>query len=218
MGNKDSGKQDLFRRIAESDEKAFAVFFDQYHTRLLRYANLFVQSIAEAEDVVSDVLIKLVRNRREIFLKENVVGYLFQCIKNQCLDYLKKEKKRSKIFDINYSDKDYFVFDKQTPFSQLIHTELDTLVRDRIEDLPPKRRLVYKLIKDEQMSYKEVASLMEISDRTVEVHLKLALKEIREAIEAYMNQSGLQGDDQLRAAKVIALLIGANGGLAAPFL
>lgn len=184
----------LLLRIAEqNDERAFALFFDRYHTKLLRYASLYVASIEEAEDVVSDVLTKMLKNRKETFAKENFIGYLFQSIKNGCIDHLKREKRRSGIFDINYHEKDYFIFDSQTPFSQIVQSELTRLLRDRIEALPPKRRMVFQLIKDEDMSYREVAELMDISERTVEVHLRLAMRDLREALEAYMDQNRIAG-------------------------
>jgi len=208
MDPNDEAVNKLFRRIAEhDDQKAFAVFFQQYHTKLLRYASLFVGSLEAAEDVVSDVLIKLLKNRQEAFSKDNFIGYLFQCVKNRSLDYLRKEKNKQKVFDANYNEKDYFIYDKQTPFTQLALDELHQAIRDLIENLPPKRRMVFQLIKDEGMSYKDVAGLMDISERTVEVHLKLAVKDIQDALEIYLNHSSASPAKKSHLLRSITLLL-----------
>lgn len=198
----------LLRRIAiDDDEKAFSVFFDRYHAKLLRYANLWVRSMEEAEDVVSDVLINLLKNKKDHFLKENFIGYLFQSVKNKCLDHLRVEKKKNILFDNNYDEKDYFVFEQQTPISRLLHSELNQVLGQKIEELPPKRKLVFQLIKDEGMTYRQVAELMNISDRTVEVHLKLAIKDIKQTLEEYMDHSGYGEDEKRNLTKVVGLLM-----------
>lgn len=177
-------RSDLFKRIAdENDEKAFSVFFKQYHTKLLRYASLFVGSIDVSEDVVSEVLINLLKRDRSAFLKKNFIGYLFQCVKNKAIDHIRKEKKKRAIFSASYDEGDYFIRSSQTPLSVITHNELYQTIRDLIEALPPKRRMVFQLIKDEGLSYKDVADLMDISERTVEVHLKLALKDIQTTLQ-----------------------------------
>lgn len=201
--------QEIFRKIAlENDEKAFSVFFDQYHARLLRFAKFYLRSIEEAEDVVSDVLIKMLKHRKDTFSKNNFIGYLFTSIKNGCLDQIKKNNKYALNHDSSYDDKDYFVFHNHNPLNQLIHSELTRILRDRIEALPPKRQMVFKFIKDDQMSYKQVADLMEISERTVEVHLKLALKDIREVLDTYLNRSGLDSPNKIIVSAFIGALVG----------
>lgn len=208
MENPDQEFQRMLRRIAEqNDQKAFSVFFDRYHTKLLRYAHLFVNSIEEAEDVVAEVLTKMLKNRKETFLKENFIGYLFQSVKNACIDHLKKEKKKAVLFDSNYNERDYFVFDSQTPFSQVMQSELTKLLRDLIEALPPKRRMVFQLIKDEEMSYRQVAELLDISERTVEVHLRLALKDIRESLDVYLDKHKVETGGKDISGLIVLFLI-----------
>lgn len=204
----DSQLNQLFHKIAlENDQRAFGVFFDLYQTKLLRYANLFMKNMEESEDVVSEVLIKLLKKREEVFLKENFLGFLFKCIKNQCLDQLKKEKRRSNSIDANYHEADYFTFESQTPFTKLVHNELDQLIKERIENLPPKRRMVFKMVKDDNLSQKEVAELMDISVRTVEVHLKLALQDLKLAVDEYLSRPGRDGADKMQAFIAFSLLI-----------
>lgn len=73
------------------------------------------------------------------------------------------------------------------PHETLMTDELSGQINKVIEKLPPKRQQVYRLIKDDGLRYRDVARLMEISERTVEVHLKIAVRELRYAITVYLN-------------------------------
>ncbi len=86
--------------------------------------------------------------------------------------------------------------------------ELRSVIFQAVESLSPKRKMVYKLIKDEEMSYKEVALLMGISERTVEVHIKYAMKMIRLVVSNYLeNKQGTTGTGYLRVAKTLLLCV-----------
>lgn len=179
--------RNLLRRIAETDDKeAFALFFTQYYPRMLQFARLFVHSHIQAEDVVSEVLIRLLRRRRELYIIENFQGYLFQAVKNEALNQLKVSKKQQSHIQAIDNENDYLVPAMDDPCRQLIENELQTKVLQVVESLPPRRKMVYKLVKEEGMRYKEVADLLSISERTVEEHLKIAIRELREAITGYL--------------------------------
>ncbi len=180
--------KELFQRIAfKDDEQAFNVFFDRYHTKLIQFALLFVPQIDQAEDVVSNVLIRLIKNADKVFAMQNLEGYLFMSVKNEAINFQKKESKHK--LSITDTDTDFFSHEFVDPMEKLIEKELRELISNTIEGLPLKRKMVYKLIKDEGMKYQEVADLMNISKRTVEVHLKLAVKELRVAVRQYMDEN-----------------------------
>ncbi|UCS92025.1 RNA polymerase sigma-70 factor [Echinicola marina] len=168
----------ILRKIVEdNDQRAFATFFDHYHTRLINLALLFLPNYQMAEEVVSDVILQLLQKREGLLQIQNFEGYLFKMVKNRALNMLKvssKEKGKISIDDIQ----DYLIPDVSDPEKRMINSDLRRELNRVIENLPPKRRLVFKMVKDENMSYKEVAEILEISERTVEVHLKLAISDL----------------------------------------
>jgi len=179
----------LLKRIAlNDDQKAFSVFFDHYHSKLIKFAHLFVSNYVHAEEIVSEVLIKLLKNRKTLHEIEKFEGYLFTMIKNQSLNFVKQNKKRMGHFSIENLE-DFFSVERIDPYEIFLGSELRGLLNKSIEKLPPKRQMVFKLIKDEGMSQKEVAKLMDLSTRTVEVHLKLAVKDLRKTIKDYFDES-----------------------------
>ncbi len=176
----------LLFRIAELDErKAFSLFFKLYHAKMLLLANIFVPSPQIAEDVVSEVLVKLLRHRKKTFRKKNFLGFLYTCIKNQSLDYIRKNKKHRHL-NLTKDNIDFLVQHKSNPCSDLAGKEFEEIIFNCIESLPPRRKLVYKLVKDDGLSYKQVASLMDISSRTVEVQLRLAMRHIKITVDDYL--------------------------------
>lgn len=186
--NQVNDNRELFERIAlKDDEQAFTAFFDRYHAKLIQFALLFVPQIDQSEDVVSNVLIRLIKNSKKVHEMENIEGYLFISVKNEAINFLKRESKhKMNTFDM---DTDFFSHEYIDPIKKLIEKELRELISTTIEGLPLKRKMVYKLIKDEGMKYQEVADLMNISKRTVEVHLKLAVKELRITVRQYISDN-----------------------------
>lgn len=178
--------RNLLQSIAEHDDKrAFTIFFDRYYTRLIRFALLYVPVYSQAEDVVSEVLVRLVRRRRELVKIDNFQGYLFRAVKHEALNQIKVQRRQSpagyRVEDIS----DYFQPDVVDPCEQLLEKELRSIISRIVEALPPKRQMVYKLVKDEGLRQKEVAALLDISERTVEEHLKLAVRELRGGVRQY---------------------------------
>jgi len=172
-------KKSLFRRIAHGEKAAFDDFFDLYYVRLVQFAQLFVDTTEQAEDVVSDVLTTLLTRRDRVFNLENFEAYLYSSVKNRAISTIR----RKQVAD-GYVE---HIVRNTAPdgHDALVSRELHDLVARVIDSFPPKRRMVFQLIRDEELTYAQVAELLDISVRTVEVHLRLAIRELRERIDAY---------------------------------
>lgn len=180
-------KYTLRKIVEENDQRAFSDFFDHYHTRLINLALLFLPEYDLAEEVVSEVLLKLLQKKGDLLKINNFEGYLFRMIKNQALNLLKtrsKENRNVRVDDIQ----DYLLPDGSDPVKEMINKDLGETLNRAIQKLPPKRKLVFKMVKDENMSYKEVGEILEISERTVEVHLKLAIEDLRSILQKYYDE------------------------------
>lgn len=179
------------------------MFFNEYYASLIQFAMLFVPQFEQAEDIVSNVMVRLIKKAKDICEVINFESYLFIVVRNEALDYIKKEKKHR--FVVIDSENDFFLKEYVNPYEMLIEKELRDLIFNIVESFPPKRRMVYKLIKDENLKYKEVADLMDISVRTVGVHITVAGKEIRKILNNYLDsKSGNPGYMKI-AKSVISL-------------
>ncbi|MEX2564632.1 MAG: RNA polymerase sigma-70 factor [Cyclobacteriaceae bacterium] len=171
--------------MEKNDERSFSLFFDHYHTRLIKLALLFVPRFDQAEEVVAEVFLKLLRKREFLMAIRNFEGYLFKMVKYEALNYLKNNKNRDSGNVLVDDIQDYLYTDQNDPERSMINHDLGRLLERVIEQLPPKRGLVFKMVKDENMTYQQVGEILEISERTVEVHLKLAIKDLRKVLSRY---------------------------------
>lgn len=176
-----------FAQIAEGNKEAFDAFFKHYYPRLIQFARIFVHCQQEAEDVVADVLTNILAHRERVFALEHFEAYLYASVKNKALTSIKKQGKME-LYPQEVEDFKPMAKAAADPHELLVEQELRTRIQKIIQGFPPKRKMVFQLIRDEGLSYRQVAHLMEISERTVEVHLKLAVKSLREGVEHYLDR------------------------------
>lgn len=205
MGDKELNKL-LIKVSKENCRKSFDRIFDYYYPKLVDFAYFYFESREPAEEAVSDVLLKLFVKRHSMLIIEKPEAYLYRAVKNQSISYLRKSKKDYQLFTLN----DPPVINKVTepgasPERKFIQEEFYVAVKKIIDKMPPRRKMIFKLVKQEGKSYKDVAQLLNISVKTVEVHMGLALTDIRESLEKYDRQNDI---NYLRIIKSLLLFSG----------
>lgn len=176
----------LLTRISEnSDKAAFGELFKRFHAKLVAFASTYVKYNQEAEDVVSEVFIRLLRQQEKLGNIDNFEGYLYFAVKNECLNNLKRNKKKNQLFT-NLDFDDLKTGEYTQPLNQLLTTELRMTIAELVNKLPQKRKLVYKMIKDDGLKITEVAKLLDIAEKTVKKHLELAVRELKVEITTYL--------------------------------
>jgi|GEM_PF-421082 len=179
--------KELLSRISiNADKKAFGELFKRYHSRLVSFALCYLPHFEEAEDVVSEVFVKLLKKRELLRNIENFEGYIYFSVKNQCLNQIKRNQRKDQLFtSIDFED--IKTGEYIQPLEELLTKELRNTITGIVEKLPHKRRLVFKMIKDEGLKISEVAKLLDIADKTVKKHLELAVKDLRLGITDYLS-------------------------------
>lgn len=181
----------LWRISHHSDEKAFREFFELFSGRLYAFAFSFLKNRQLAEEAVADVFFKVWLNRTTLEKIDNIKAYLFKATYNTSLNYL-DEVRRKKALWLDDIEVDLSV-DTICPETKLINKELKDKIEQAIEALPPRCKLIYQLARVEKMKYKEIAALLEISVKTIDNQLALAMKKIGEEIRLYLGEKG-EGD------------------------
>lgn len=174
----------LCLRIAESDdEAAFNLLFKNFYARLLVFAQAILKIREPAEEAVEDVFVKLWENRKVLPAIKNLNYYLLVSVKHKALDYLEKIKSQAVV---GFDDVVFEIDDVQTanPETSLISAENIRIIRSAINELPPRCKLIFHLVKEEGLKYRETADLLNISLKTVETQMSLALRKIGEALQA----------------------------------
>jgi len=169
--------QILLQRIQyHSDQQAFKQFYQLTFFKLYRFAYTYVQSKENAEEIVNDVFLNIWQKRDTLHTIVNIDVYLYVAVKNASLNYLRSNKQKTPL-----SINDLNVCHLESNFnseSLLTNHELQNRLQTAIRQLPPRCRLVFQLIKQDGLSYKEVAAILDISIKTVDTQLYLALKKL----------------------------------------
>jgi len=187
--------KDLLLRIArDNDEDAFKQLFELYADRLFRFAKSLLKDRFLAEEAVSDVFYKVWLHRSSLENHTTIKAYLFKATYNTSLNYL-DEVRRKKVVSLDEIDVDLGT--DLCPESELINKELKEIIEAAIESLPPRCKMIYRMAKVEQMKYKEIAVLLEISVKTIDHQLTIAIQKIGEVIRRYLQANGDEGDFML---------------------
>ena len=169
----------LLKKLKQDDQTALKKIFDCYFDDLFKYSLRFVAKPEIAEELVQDAFIHLWNNRHSLEIKSSLKSYLLRIVRNDALDHLKSQYKKSTIQD---ETEQYIIPDYQTPFDKLHTAELQELLDKAIQNLPEKCAIVFDLSRKSELSHKEIAEKLDISVKTVENQIGIALKKIREYI------------------------------------
>ncbi|WP_188315961.1 RNA polymerase sigma-70 factor [Chitinophaga agrisoli] len=177
--------KELQHQIARyGDEQAFSALFRHFYDRLLRFCIQYVQVHEAAEEIVSDVFVKVWNRRESLETINNLEVYLFVAIKNHSLNYLEQYSslRITPLTDTGISQ----LTNAVDPERAMEWKEVLFKMDQEVDRLPDQCRKVFKLIKEEGFRYKEVAQILNISPRTVETQLFRAMRRLNEAIGPYL--------------------------------
>jgi RNA polymerase sigma-70 factor (ECF subfamily) len=175
-----------------NDQHAFRQLFRHYYTGLFQFAVSIVKIKEPAEEIVEDLFVAIWNKRSAITNISNLKVYLYIAIKNRCLNYISR---KADIRSIDPDQLDMICSELVAdPESLIVASELLQSVNKAIRELPPKCRVVYKLVREDGLAYKEVAEVLNISQRTVEHHIAAAVRKIAASLNidfsAYQKSSG----------------------------
>jgi RNA polymerase sigma-70 factor (ECF subfamily) len=166
--------------IAHGDQRKFSQLMELTSEELLWFAIGFLKNKEIAEEIVSDVFVNIWNKRADLEKIINLKSYLFICVRNGCLSHLRKVK-NEKIISIE-SVNEYSFLPVEGPEDSLIEKEIIEQIYAAIETLPCKCKLAFTLAKINGLKYREIAEVLEITEKTVNNHLVLAVKKITELL------------------------------------
>lgn len=184
----DHNIQTLLDRISlNGDEMAFQQLFSLFSKGLSRFTNSILKNKELSEEVVSDVFFKIWLHRIKISEIENFKAYLYTSARNISLNYLNKEKRDKAVLleDIIVP----LPINEICPESELISKELKEAIGRAIDHLPERCKLIYSLAKIEQLKYKEIAQILDISVKTIDQQLSIAIRKIGDEIQRHLNDN-----------------------------
>ncbi|WP_044266713.1 RNA polymerase sigma factor [Bacteroides timonensis] len=162
--------------ITDMDERSFKCFVETYSDDLLYYARYLLRSKEEAQEVVSDVFFEVWQNRGNLAEIKRMKVWLLTVTHNKAISYLRKNN--ASVSPVSWDELGDHVIpaNLQTPDERLISQEEMGRIDDAVNSLPPRCKQVFVLAKIEKLPYKEISAMLNISVKTINVHIAKALE------------------------------------------
>jgi len=179
---------ELLLRIASGDQAAFQHIYTGFYKRLYQFALAIVKTRETAEEIVEDVFVRIWQKRQDISSIRNLRVYLYTATKNASLNYLSRKARASvtEPFDHIHVELSETAL---TPEQILITTEIYQKILRTVEALPPRCKMIFKLVREDGLQYKEIAEILNISVNTIDAQMAIAVKRITLAIEVEFDLS-----------------------------
>lgn len=171
--------EQLFELLKLGDEAAYELLYDRLFYPLLSQAIRKVRSLEDAQDLVQDLFLNLWNKRTQIKIEGKVIFFLFTSLRNSIINFYIKTKKKEEREELFL----YFNALYEETTARTIHkNELERIIQNEIDALPLKMKQVYLLSRNQELSHKEIAELMAISELTVKKQVANALKILKKKI------------------------------------
>lgn len=169
----------LAREIKQGNHEAFEAFFNDHYDSLYRFLVSKNTPSEAAKDLIQKAFVYIWEHRQKIDPGKSLRAYIFRIAYTRMLNY--------------HRDSQKFNTDEEVPEQQSAVTPEDTVranelhvaIEEAIEQMPEKRGTVFQLCFMEDLTYKEAAESLDVTRKTVENHMGLALKDMRQVLEVF---------------------------------
>lgn len=174
----------LVSLLNQGDQEAYAQIFERYKAVLYQHAYRILQDEDESNDVVQDLFMVLWHKRDSFNINTSLSGYLYSAIRNRVFDIIAHRKVASKYLDSirAFIDKGEFVTDEQ-----IREKELAKIIEINIENLPARMREIFELSRNQELSYRDVAKQLQLSEKTVKQQVYNAVKILRRKLGNHLS-------------------------------
>lgn len=163
------------------DRTAYKTLFFLLFPSLQNFAFSILKSRVLAEEIASDLMLDVWVRRQNLMEIENLKLYLLVAAKHAAVNKLKQENKNAR-FSLDALSVE-FISDYANPEEAAHLHQVRTIIEQVVKNLPPSCQLIYKLAKEDRLKYKEIAQLLDLSVKTIDNQLAIALKKIAKALQ-----------------------------------
>lgn len=179
-----AGKINLNKIIVElskDNDSSLKELFNYYYPRLFNFSKSFLKIEEGIDDIIQEVFVKIWQNRKKINSQTTFNSYIFTITRNLLLNELRSrlnnEKARAEIRNLSLAQ-------EYSMNEEIEYRDIKEKVDQLIETLPERQKEIFILSRTEGLSHKEIAEKLGINTKTVEYHITLAVKYLKENLKS----------------------------------
>lgn len=174
--------QALLLELAAGNEHAFRQLFNDYHGRLYSYIFRLIKSKQVAEELVMDVFMKIWMGRDLAGNIQNFDAFLFRIAHNKSIDFLRSAANDHRLRDIVWEGIELSAAEGAD--TNLLQQEFQAKLQEAILQLPPQKKKIYQLSREQGLTHQQIANQVKLSKATVNNHIVEAQSFIRNYLSA----------------------------------
>lgn len=187
-----SDDQSLVRAFQEGDEKAFEEVIRRYQRQVANVVFLTMGSRNDVEDLTQEVFLRVYKSIDKVNLELSLFSWIYRIALNLCIDELRRKKiKRMLSLDTSEestSDHSLMLQDSSRASDDLMAHEKKEQILDALRRLTPAHRTALVLREYEDMSYKEIADTLHITEQAVKSRIFRARDELKDLLKGYFKE------------------------------
>ena len=175
---KEHSEEEIIASLKDGNEIALKWIFEVHYRPLTLFALKYVGNIEEAKEIVQEFFIRLWSRHDKIVVGFSLKGYLYQAVRNACLNHLESRK----VFE--RKTRDYVPTDisNDDPYEKMAAAEQEERLMYAIDQLPEKCRQIFLMSRMQNLSNQDIANQLNLSVKTIEGQITIALKRLRDII------------------------------------
>ena len=171
-------EDEIVRKISLGDQKAFEGLYHLYYKRLCHFAFLFLRSKELCEEAVSDLFFNIWMKREQLASVRNIRSYLYTAVRHQAIDYLRTKNTDTQdninVYELEIESPEPLADD------MMQREQFHELLQHAFDELPERCRMIARLHFNDQLQYKEIAEILNISRKTVEAQIAIATRRVKD--------------------------------------
>lgn len=176
-------EKELVKKLKDGDSFAFEVLFYKYRNKIKGFALKIVPAQIDQEEIVQEVFVRVWLKKDAIDPEKDFQSYLFSIAKHLVLDHLKSAVNRKLYFVGEHFQQDLL---EEDGLEASISEETEEKLQRLINEIPERRREIFRLSRFEGLSYKQIAERLNISENTVDSQIRNALAFLRKEFRKFV--------------------------------
>lgn len=189
MNGDGSENQDanIIRNIQNGDRVLFANIFHTHYSGLCAFVLRYTGSFEVSEDIIQDIFLSIWQNRKTWSPATGLKPYLYKAARNSALDYHRHNKvKRKWETESRYLELSHVESPEDNLKDREANKEIASAIEEAIDRLPESRKIIFLLSREDGLTYKEIAEVLNVSVKTVETQMGRSIKTLRQYLVEYL--------------------------------